>query len=45
MVRRPQMTAHQIRIERKTITSKTAAQVARDTALDLRTPSGKRLPY
>lgn len=39
------MAQSQIRIERKTITSK-SSQVKQDAnALDLRTPSGRKLPY
>lgn len=40
------MERKQIRIERKTLTSKSSAQSRRDAAqVDLRTPSGKKLPY
>jgi hypothetical protein len=37
--------AQQIRIERKTKPSATATRIRQDAALDLRTPSGKKLPY
>ncbi|MGQ0631053.1 MAG: hypothetical protein ACT4P1_08410 [Sporichthyaceae bacterium] len=40
------MAQSQIRIERKTLAGKRTAQAKADaTALDLRTPSGKKLPY
>ena len=40
------MAQGQIRIERKTITSKSSQQAKRDAnALDLRAPSGRKLPY
>jgi hypothetical protein len=37
--------AQQIRIERKSTTSTSTAQARQDAALDLRTPSGRKLPY
>ena len=38
--------AQQIRIEKKSTTSKSTSQIRQDAAaLDLRTPSGKKLPY
>jgi hypothetical protein len=37
--------AQQIQIERKSTTSKSTTQARQDAALDLRTPSGKKLPY
>ena len=37
--------AQQIRIERKTKPSAAATRIQQDAALDLRTPSGKKLPY
>jgi hypothetical protein len=37
--------AQQIRIERKSTTSKATTSARQDAALDLRTPSGKKLPY
>jgi hypothetical protein len=37
--------ALQIRIEKKSTTSKSTSQIRKDAALDLRTPSGKKLPY
>jgi len=37
--------AQQIRIERKSTTSKATTQARQDAALDLRTPSGRKLPY
>ncbi len=41
-----EMAQSQIRIERKTITSKGTQQAKQDSgALDLRTPSGRKLPY
>jgi hypothetical protein len=40
------MAQSQIRIERKTITSKSSQQSKQDAnALDLRSPSGRKLPY
>lgn len=40
------MAQSQIRIERKTITSKSSQQAKQDAnALDLRSPSGRKLPY
>ncbi len=40
------MAQQQIRIQRKTATSSSTAQAKADAkALDLRTPSGKKLPY
>ncbi len=39
------MASKQIRIERKSLTSKSTSQLKREEALDLRTPNGKKLPY
>ncbi len=39
------MAQSQIRIERKTITSKSTLAKQDANALDLRTPSGRKLPY
>lgn len=40
------MAQSQIRIERKTLARKGSSQVRKDaTAIDLRTPSGRKLPY
>ena len=40
------MAQSQIRIERKTITGKSGQQDKKDAGtLDLRTPSGRKLPY
>ena len=40
------MAQSQIRIERKSITGKSTQQAKKDAgALDLRTPSGRKLPY
>lgn len=40
------MAQSQIRIERKTLSSKSSQAAKQDaTALDLRTPSGRKLPY
>lgn len=36
---------HQIRIEKKSITSKSSSQTRLGVPMDLRTPSGKKLPY
>jgi|GEM_PF-6120462 len=37
--------ARQIRIERKSATSRGSSQVRTAPTLDLRTPSGRKLPY
>lgn len=39
------MERKQIRIERKTLASKSSSQSRPNAPLDLRTPSGKKLPY
>lgn len=40
------MAQSQIRIERKTLAGKSSQQAKQDAAaLDLRTPSGRKLPY
>lgn len=39
------MASKQIQIERKSLTSKNSAQTRRDAGFDLRTPTGKKLPY
>jgi hypothetical protein len=44
-VRRPGMAQEQIRIERKSLAPKSSAKIRQDASLDLRTPSGRKLPY
>jgi hypothetical protein len=44
-VRRPGMAQEQIRIERKSLASKGTARIREEAPIDLRTPSGRKLPY
>jgi hypothetical protein len=44
-VRRPEMAQEQIRIERKSLASKQGAKIRQEAPVDLRTPSGRKLPY
>jgi hypothetical protein len=39
------MGRYQIRIERKSLASKGTAKVRQEAAIDVRTPSGRKLPY
>jgi hypothetical protein len=39
------MTQNQIRIERKSLASKGTAKIHEEAPIDLRTPSGRKLPY
>ena len=39
------MASKQIRIERKSLSSKSPIAIRREEPVDLRTPTGKKLPY
>jgi hypothetical protein len=39
------MSQSQIQIEKKSLTSKSSAKIRQEAPLDMRTPSGKKLPY
>jgi hypothetical protein len=39
------MAQHQIRIERKSPAAKGTAKIRQEAAIDVRTPSGRKLPY
>jgi hypothetical protein len=39
------MAQEQIRIERKSLASKQSAKIRQEVPVDLRTPSGRKLPY